>query len=64
MYNQKHEHLVPQILKDRAEALVSKTGTPETKENYAQQLEVVRDFCDKFLTQYRKTTKFKHKASV
>jgi hypothetical protein len=64
MYNKNLEHLVPQILIDRAMTMLAKYGSSEQKELVAQQLEVVRDFCDKHLTQYRKVSKTKHRTSV
>lgn len=64
MYNKSYDHLIPNILIDRVSILHAKHSNAEQKELIAQQLEVVRDYCDKQLSQYRKVSKTKHKASV
>ena len=64
IYNKNFEHLIPNQLLDRVTILHAKHTKPEQKELIAQQLEVVRDYCEKQLIQYRKDSKTKHKASV
>jgi hypothetical protein len=64
IYNKNFEHLIPNILLDRVSVLHAKHAKLEQKELIAQQLEVVRDYCEKQLVQYRKDSKTKHKANV
>lgn len=53
MYFKSNEHLVPPIIQDKARELL--TGrNPAAKENYAKQLEVIRDYCIMVLEQYQK----------
>jgi len=49
----KFPHLVPQILQDRADAML-KESNQSAAENIAQQLEVVGDFCKTMVDQYNK----------
>ena len=60
MYNHPKAHLIPQLLIDRAGLLIREDVQSETKEIYAQQLEVVKEFCEKTLDQYNKS-KFKNR---
>ena len=64
IYNQKLEHLIPNLLLDRVSVLHAKHTNAEQKELIAQQLETVRDYCDKQLVQYRKESKTKHRSTV
>jgi hypothetical protein len=64
MYNNTLIHLIPNILIDRVSILHAKHSNAEQKELIAQQLEAVRDYCEKQLVQYRKVSKTKHRSTV
>ncbi len=50
-------HLVPAILKDKYLELFDNRNTPEVSENFAQQFEAIRDFCNDALNKHYQSRK-------
>lgn len=57
MWNIKNLHLVPPAVQDRAAHLLNEVNRAEIQENYAQQIEAIRDYCIAALETYAKKRK-------
>jgi len=55
-FDNKQLHLVPPCVQDRATNLINERR-PEIAENYAQQLEAIRDYCMMALELYARNKK-------
>ena len=53
VFDKKNMHMVPQILQDRARAMLNENNFG-VAENLAMQLEAVADFCETMVQQYEK----------
>jgi hypothetical protein len=59
MWNIKNLHLVPPAVQDRVAQLLTEANRPEVRDTYAQQIEVIRDYCIASLEQYAKKARRK-----
>lgn len=59
IFNKNKIHLIPQLLQDRANHLLIDSVDIQVRENYADQLEQVKAFCEESLNRYYKSSKVK-----
>ena len=67
MFNERKLHLVPEIVRNRAQSLLSDARGPNAtneKENHAASLEAIVEYCQLALQQHSKKSPFKHKKAV
>lgn len=67
MFNTKRQHLIPEIIKNHASALLVEAkgrNAVSEQESRAQTLEAVIEYCSEVLNTYRNKTRFKNKKGV
>lgn len=67
MLNQNKMHLVPDIIQSKVKELLNENSRFEIRENYASQLEAIKNYCDLALKQYnisKENNLFKRKKKV
>ena len=66
MFNKKNTHLIPQLLIDRVDVMLSESSAlidVTVQDNIALQIETVRDFCVDALSQYEKQKVIKRRSA-
>ena len=66
MFSKKNIHLVPQLLQDRVNVMLSESSAlidVTVQDNIALQIETVRDFCVDALAQYEKQKVMKRRSA-